>query len=168
LTLFYAFTESHESVQCFNREQNELLYEKLKEIVEKHEKAIEMCRKMSQCLSFNIFIHLLSGALVTCICALMILLAEGAEKLIFVNYIVASTCQIFVYCYGGELLVDSSTKIQLSAYNFEWHKCDIKIRKLIHMIIIRAQRKSAVDVPFFQASLETFGSVSFIGACVNL
>jgi odorant receptor len=90
----------------------------------------------------------------------MVLLADGANRLIFVNYIIASTCQVFVYSMGGNLLADSSAGIQEAAYSFEWYKCDKKVRKLIHMMMIRAQKKTAVDVPFFQTSLETFGSVS--------
>lgn len=98
----------------------------------------------------------------------MILLAEGADKIIFVNYIIASTTQIFVYSIGGSLLGDSSSRIQEYAYNFHWYKCDKRIRKLIHLMILRAQKKTAVDVPFFQTSLETFGLVSvFVAKSVH-
>lgn len=90
----------------------------------------------------------------------MIMLADGAAKLIFVNYIIASTTQVFVYSFGGDMLENASSKINFSAYNFHWYKCDKRIRKLILMIIIRAQKKTVVDVPFFQVSLDTFGTVS--------
>jgi odorant receptor len=151
--------EDHEQIERFSRGQNELLYDKLKNIVKDHEKAIKMCNKMSQCFSVNVLMHIVSSAFITCICCLMILLIKGAEKLVFVNYIAASTCQIFVYCYGGELLVASSTNIKSSAYNFPWYKCDVKVRKLILMMIVRAQKKTAIDVPFFETSMETFGFV---------
>lgn len=90
------------------------------------------------------------------------MLADGAEKLIFVNYIVASTTQIFVYSFGGSLLVDASQRIEIAAYNFHWYKCNAKVRSLILMIMIRAQKKTGIDVPFFEASLETFMSVSWL------
>lgn len=89
----------------------------------------------------------------------MILLAEGAEKLIFVNYIIASTTQVLVYSLGGNFLEDASTSVRDAAYDFQWYKCDKRIRKLIQLMMLRAQRKTAVDVPFFEASLETFGAV---------
>lgn len=115
---------------------------------------------MSRSLSPNVLIHYITSALTTCICALMILLADGAAKLIFVNYIIASTTQVFVYSFGGNMLENASTNISFCAYDFEWYKCDERIRKLILMIILRAQKKTAVDVPFFQVSMETFGTVS--------
>jgi gustatory receptor len=98
--------------------------------------------------------------MITGICCLnLIFLAEGADKLIYLNYIVASTTQIYIYSIGGNMLVESSTNVQRAAYNFEWYKCDIKIRKLIHLMIVRSQRKTAIDVPFFEASLQTFANI---------
>lgn len=117
---------------------------------------------MSRCLSPNVLLHYVTAALITCICCLMIVLAEGAAKIIFVNYIIASTTQVFVYSIGGNMLEDASTGISLSAYNFPWYKCDERIRKTIAMIIMRSQKKTAIDVPFFEASLETFTAVSAI------
>lgn len=90
----------------------------------------------------------------------MILLAEGAAKIIFVNYIIASTTQVFVYSLSGNMLEDASTGIYFTAYDFPWYKCDERICKTIQMIILRSQRKTAIEVPFFEASLETFSAVS--------
>lgn len=157
---FFSRLATHESIESFSPADNDRLYEKLKKIVIEHENLIDLCRKLSRSLTTNVLLHYLSSALITCICCLMILLAEGAQKVIFINYIIASTTQVFVYSMGGNLLADSSAKIQEYAYNFHWYKCDRKIRKLIHLMILRAQKKTGVDVPFFQTSLETFGSVS--------
>jgi hypothetical protein len=159
ITLIFYPQDSHETIAVFTPEQNDLLYKELTKIVQDHENTIRICQKMSGSLSINVMVHYTSSALITGICCLMILLAEGAEKLIFLNYIIASTTQVFVYSLGGNFLLDSSMGIQDAAYDFHWYKCDVKIRKLILMIMLRAQRKTAVDVPFFKASLETFGSV---------
>lgn len=150
----------HESIESFTPRQNDRLHDELVEIVKEHNKVIELCQKMSRSLAPNVLIHFITSALITCICCLMIMLADGAEKLIFVNYIVASTTQIFVYSFGGSLLVDASQRIEIAAYNFHWYKCNAKVRSLILMIMIRAQKKTGIDVPFFEASLETFMSVS--------
>lgn len=115
---------------------------------------------MSNSFAPNALLHIVTSAFVTCICSLMVLLANGPEKMIFVNYIIASTTQIFVYAFGGDLLIDASTGIKFSAYDFEWYKCNAKVRKMIIIIMMQTQKKSAVDVPFFEASIETFGSVS--------
>lgn len=123
---------------------------------------------MSRCLSPNVLIHYITSAVITCICCLMIMLADGAAKIIFVNYIIASTTQVFVYSIGGNLLEDASTGVNFAAYDFPWYKCDKRIQKTIQMIMVRGQRKTAVDVPFFETSLETFSVVSGVPYCVKI
>nr|QGW45394.1 odorant receptor 21 [Bradysia odoriphaga] len=150
---------SHQSIEKFSKEQNDRLYKKLTIIVDDHSTVIDVCQKMSRCLSPNVLIHYFTSAVITCICCLMILLAEGAAKIIFVNYIIASTTQVFVYSIGGNMLEDASTGIYFTAYDFPWYKCDERIRRTIQMIMIRSQRKTAIDVPFFEASLETFSVI---------
>ncbi len=162
-TIVYHFTchsEDHESIELFSKEQNDRLYAKLKVIVKDHSEVIDVCNRMSRCLAPNVLLHYFTSAVITCICCLMILLAEGAAKIIFVNYIIASTTQVLVYSIGGNMLEDASTGIYFTAYDFPWYKCDYKIRKTIQMTIIRSQKKTAVKVPFFEASLETFSVVS--------
>lgn len=92
----------------------------------------------------------------------MILLADGPELLIFLNYIATSTTQVFIYSIGGNILEDASESVKESAYSLQWYKCDIRIQKMVLMIMTRAQKKSGVDVPFFEVSLETFMAVSFV------
>jgi 7tm Odorant receptor len=148
-------------VEKFTPEQNDRLLKRLEEIVGDHDKIIGFCGKMSRNLWPNVLIHYITSAIIICICCLEIMLADGADKLIFVNYIIGSTTQVFVYSIAGNMLEDASTNIRFAAYDFPWYKCDVKIRKMILMIIIRAQKKTAVDVPFFDCSMETFGKVSF-------
>lgn len=157
---YLVHAESQESLDKFTPEQNDRLYRSLQEIVADHDEIIGLCQKMSTSLSPNVLIHYITSAVVTCICCLMVMLAEGAAKLIFVNYIIASTTQVFVYSYGGSLIDDASLSIYQTAYSFHWYKCDERIRKLILMIIMRSQKKTGVDVPFFETSMETFGAVS--------
>lgn len=157
---FHYLTGSHENIGKFSPAQNDVLLFELSKIVADHNRLIGMCEKMSRCLWSNVLVHYITSAFITCVCCLMILLAEGAAKLVFLNYIVASTTQVFVYSYGGNMLEDASTGIRHAAYSFEWYKCDNRVRELIQMIVMRAQRKSAVNVPFFDVSLETMASVS--------
>lgn len=161
-TLMFDSTESDETIENFSPEQNDRLFAKLQEIIKEHDRLIGVCKRMSRSMAPNVLLHYVTSAVITCICCLMILLAEGPAKIIFINYIIASTTQVFVYSIGGNMLEDSSTNIRYSAYNFSWYKCDGRIRKLILMIIFRAQKRTAVDIPFFDVSLETFGTVSEI------
>jgi gustatory receptor len=156
---FFMLSEGNETLERFTSKQNDHLYEKLKEIVVEHNFVIDMCNVMSKTFSPNVLIHFITSSLITCICCLMIMLADGASKLIFINYIIASTTQVYVYSIGGSMLEEASSNIAFAAYNFQWYKCDSRVQKQILMLIIRTQRKTGVNVPFFETSLETFGVV---------
>lgn len=89
----------------------------------------------------------------------MILRANGIDRLIFIFYLGAYVQQIFNYSISGNMLINSSTNIKNAAYDFQWYKCDARVRKVILMIITFAQQKVDVKVPFFEVSLETFAWV---------
>jgi len=151
--------ENHESKEKFTKEENDRLYKELMLIVKDHNDAIDFSTLTSKTLWPNVLIHYISSALITCICALMVLLAEGPEKIVFVSYIMASTTQVYVYSIGASMMEASSMEVKQAAYDFSWYKCDSRNAKVILMIMMRTGRKTGIDVPFFEASLETFAAI---------
>lgn len=125
-----------------------------------HNEAIEKCEILSRTLWQNVLFHFVLSSLIICISCLMIIKSDGVEGIVFVFYLCAYTFQIYTYSACGNLLIDSSLRVNDAAYNFHWYKCDARIRKAINLIMIRAQKKVNVEVPFFEVSLETFASVS--------
>jgi hypothetical protein len=73
----------------------------------------------------------------------------------------AATSQAVAYSVGGTVLNNSSHGIKFAIYDFPWYMCDLKVRKAILMIIQRADRETGINVPFFKANIETFGSVNY-------
>lgn len=153
------FLEHHDSLDKFSIDQNERIYKRLCEVINMHNDAIEMCALTSKTLWKNIFFLFVSSSLVICISCLMIIKSVGADRMVFILYLCAYILQIFVYSACGNLLIDSSLKVNDAAYNFQWYKCNVKIRKAIYLIMLRAQRKVNIHVPFFEVSLETFSWV---------
>lgn len=125
-----------------------------------HNEAIGMCNLMSIILWKNLLLLFVSSSLVVCISCLMIITSVGTGRIVFILYLCAYILQIFVYSTCGNLLIDASLKVNDAAYNFHWYKCNVKIRKAIYLIMLRAQRKVNVQVPFFEVSLETFAWVN--------
>lgn len=158
----HTFLEHHESLDKFSINQNERIYKRLCVIINMHNEAIEMCNILSRTLWKNLLFLFVFSSLVLCISGLMIIKSVGADRMVFILYLCAYILQIFVFSLCGNLLIDSSLKVNDAAYNFHWYKCNVKIRKAIYLIMIRAQRSVNVHVPFFEVSLETFAWVSSI------
>lgn len=114
---------------------------------------------MSKTLTLNVLSHFISASFVICICLLSLMLASGSDKIIFINYIMAAGSQVLSYSIGGTILSSASHSIKIAAYRFPWYKCDDRVRRALIMIIRRADRETGINVPFFRANIETFGSV---------
>lgn len=121
-------------------------------IVEKHNKVIEMCERSSRVVWPNVLVHFVTSAFCICISCFMTILADGVNKLPFVNYVLGATVQTLIYSMVGNALGEASTNLRDSAYNFHWYKCDNETRKLILMIMKRAQKKTVIEVPFFEVA----------------
>lgn len=144
----------------FSRVQNDRLLDKLTEIVDIHNEAIYCCNILSKALWQNILMHFACSSLIICLCCMMILKSDGIERLNFIFYLCAYIQQIFNYSISGNMLINASENIKDAAYDFHWYKCDARVRKVIFVIMTRAQQKINVKVPFFEVSLETFTWVS--------
>lgn len=145
----------------FSKEENDQLNLKLKKFVELHNETIDLCALMSRAFEPIVFLHFIAASILICTSCLMLFLAEGADKIIYLNFLVGTFSDVFIHAYVGTLIIESSKSVAGAAYNFEWYKCDLRNQKLILMIMMRAQKAASVKMPFFNASLETFLTVSW-------
>jgi len=140
----------------FNEEQNNRVYEKLKEFVKQHAALIDLCDLMTQSFTWIILCFFVSSAVLICSCCLLLFLTEGLE---WMQYFVGTLCflgEAFAFTYAGNSIINSSTELSEAAYNVDWYKCDVRNRRMILMIMTRAQKKICMKAPFFEASLESF------------
>ncbi|KAG5673639.1 hypothetical protein PVAND_003668 [Polypedilum vanderplanki] len=72
------------------------------------------------------------------------------------SYLIAYLLQMLCYAISGNMMINSSANVATSCYDFQWYKCNAKVRKVIWMIMIRAQKPVNVEIPFLEVSLETF------------
>lgn len=141
-------------------DRNNRLKIELDEFVRLHLKAFDLCDEISATFAPIIFVHFLSCAFLTCAGCLMLFLAHGAEKITYLVFVVLGFADVFLHTYSGHLIIDASESVSEAAYNLSWYECDMKIRKQILMIITRAQKASAINIPFIRVSLDTYLKVS--------
>lgn len=152
--------KSTKTDQKLTKQENDVLYEKLKKFVNFHNQTIDMCELFSRTFGAIAFLHFLAASIVICVCCMMLFLAEGLDKIIYQSYLLSALTDAFTYTYGGTLLIEASLRVKEAAYNFDWYNCDARNQQMILFIMIRARQETAVEVPFFKVSLETFVTVS--------
>ncbi|XP_017869577.1 PREDICTED: LOW QUALITY PROTEIN: odorant receptor 10a [Drosophila arizonae] len=84
---------------------------------------------------------------------------KGLNTFLYVSYTVAALSQLLIYCYGGTLVTESSTKLAIVMGSAPWHLCLPKHRRYVHLFIMRSQRGLTMAVPFFTPSLVSFTTI---------
>ncbi|KAG5669908.1 hypothetical protein PVAND_000198 [Polypedilum vanderplanki] len=149
----------NDDYEPFTNKQNIKIYHYLIEIINIHNEAIEKCRILSKVLWKNILMQFVSASFIMSVSALMLLQSNDVSMLIYVFYITSYFIMLFNYALCGNTLINASTKIQQTIYEFPWYQCDVKVRKMLLMMIIRSQRPVNLKVPFFEVNLQTFSTI---------
>ncbi|SPP79305.1 odorant receptor 22c [Drosophila guanche] len=165
------FADLHgDTVEVFTESMNVDIRRRLGVIVERHNAIIDLCTDLTRQFTVIVLMHFLSAAFVLCSTILDIMLnTSSLSGLTYICYTVAALTQLFLYCYGGNHVSESSAAVADVLYDIEWYKCDARTRKMILMILRRSQRAKTIAVPFFTPSLMAFGSIlSTAGSYITL
>jgi hypothetical protein len=94
-----------------------------KEIVKKHLKLIELCKKLEQSLWPMFYIHFLQNSSVICsIGSLIINSDDSGEKIILATFILQELCQILAICHFGQKIINASLNIRNSLFECDWYE----------------------------------------------
>ncbi|XP_055918776.1 odorant receptor 22c-like isoform X1 [Eupeodes corollae] len=138
---------------------DELLYNELSFLVKRQQKIIEMFEHFNQTYKLIIFGHFLFASIELGIVLVNIVLSTGITKMIFLTYVLGSCCQLYTYCYGAENVNQNCVKLSETLYFCEWYQCNTKIKRLVLMVLMKSQKGSLLDAPFFRPSLPLFASI---------
>ncbi|XP_064210995.1 odorant receptor 85b-like isoform X1 [Tribolium castaneum] len=141
---------------CFDRDFK-ASRERLDFCIRYHNVIIDFSERFSRCFSYVMFIHLaITGIIIGCL-ENQIVQEHQPEAMLHMGGWSTAT---FIACYGGQLLMDASTSIADEFYNCPWYEADVKMRKDLILIILRAQKALFVSTgPFNVLSFALFVSI---------
>ncbi|XP_044267457.1 uncharacterized protein LOC123013144 [Tribolium madens] len=141
---------------CFDKD-SKASRERLDFCIRYHNVIIDYSERFSRCFSYVMFIHLaITGIIIGCL-ENQIVQEHQPEAMLHMGGWSTAT---FIACYGGQLLMDASTSIADEFYNCPWYEADVKMRKDLILIILRAQKALFVSTgPFNVLSFTLFVSV---------
>uniref|UniRef100_A0A182RQI0 Uncharacterized protein n=1 Tax=Anopheles funestus TaxID=62324 RepID=A0A182RQI0_ANOFN len=142
--------------------QTQRINKELRRISKRHQEIIDLVAEVRRAFMPNVLLVYTATAIIMCIVCIALLVVEGIYKLTYLPYAFAELTLLFLYSYSGTIIRDSSEAVQTVAYDFPWYRFDRNTRHLIQMMMIRAQYGSNVDVPFFETSLASFSTVSYM------
>ena len=135
----------------------------IKQVVHQHKKLIEASNLLESIFSFVLLINFSYGSFVLClICFQLVVLDDPTQILIYGGVLVLIFLQIYLLCYHGQKLIDSSTNICNEIYDVNWDSIkDLRVKKMIVLIMRMSQSPKGVSGSgFVEICYETFTTVS--------
>jgi hypothetical protein len=147
-----------EDFRQFKGDQKEL-----RELIEKHNKLMNLSDQLEELFSGFFLINYLNGSFILCITTFQSAIAKNiSEAGAFFNYCLAQLIQLFIRSFYGQQLIDSSSQVANAVFECGWEKfADLRTKKALLMIMMRAQRPSKLTtMKFSTLSLAQFMNVS--------
>ncbi|XP_020710980.3 odorant receptor 22c-like isoform X2 [Athalia rosae] len=140
------------------------LRRELKILVERHLHLIKLAEVIEEAFNQMVLFQLVvSSTLIGIIVFHFIQSLEHADVWSFgllVFYLISQTLFVFVYCLGGQLLINESQAVGEAIYMLEWYNLPPSIAKDLMIVMIRSKTGLTISAGKFCAmNYETFSSI---------
>ncbi|PSN53663.1 Odorant receptor 2 [Blattella germanica] len=138
----------------------EKIYQYLIDCVKYHQDLLEFCKEANTLMSPMLLATLVYIQISVCVPLLLVALGRYNG---FAKYIVAVVEQFVMpcmICYYGDYVIEQSLNVQKAAYGCIWYHRSPEVKKLLQIIIMRAQKPVQFTAnSFYVVSLETLGDI---------
>lgn len=134
----------------------------IKAFVERHEKINALSVDLENTFSETFLYNFMQSSFLLCFVAFEL---SSASKLsvimLFIPYLMTALNQIFLICYLGQTLIESSVGIATGIFNCTWYTIeDPKLKRAVLLLLLRSQKAQKLTAKKFRViSLESFTSV---------
>lgn len=131
---------------------------KIRSMIIYHLNTLDVTEQLSRSFSVILFAQTLLTSVQVCVIGFQIVSGSGELMDILVNviFLCSILIQLFIYCYGGTLITSESLNINIAVQESQWYNLASEDRKMLILIMMRAQRPLRIKSGFYEASMESF------------
>jgi gustatory receptor len=132
-----------------------------KKFVEKHLELLNLVKDLNEVINEVVFAQFLLSSLQLCVLGFQVVIVQSIAGLIVpAVYGLTIIIQLFVYSFGGQLIVNSSDAVSQNLY---------KIDRDLVLMIARPHKSTMINSVFFTADLPSFLSIMrFTGSLITM
>ncbi|XP_047506331.1 putative odorant receptor 85d [Pieris napi] len=132
----------------------------LKDIVKKHQYILKLSQDLEEIFSGPNLFNVLIGSIEICALGFNLTMGKWTQIPGVVLFLMSVLLQILMISVYGEHLIMESTKISDAAFESEWYAMDVKSKKIIILIMLRANRPQTLTAYKFSViSYESFTKI---------
>lgn len=131
-------------------------------LIQRHNCLIALSVKLEKVFSPSFLFNFVQSSFVICLTAFQYTTSSEATQFLFNgSYCAATLNQIWLLCYFGQKIIDSSARVGNGAYDCSWeNSLNLKVGKALIMILRRAQTSTKLTaMNFADISLQSFMNV---------
>lgn len=132
-------------------------------LIQRHNCLIALSVKLEKAFSPSFLFNFVQSSFVICLTAFQYTTSSEATQFLFNgSYCAATLNQIWLLCYFGQKIIDSSERVGNGAYGCGWEESlNLKVGKALIMVLRRAQTSTKLTAMHFaDISLQSFMNVS--------
>ncbi|KAH8374528.1 hypothetical protein KR200_000558 [Drosophila serrata] len=133
----------------------------LKSVVDYHEELLSLSTKLRSIYMPTVFGQFVITSLQVgvIIYQLVTHMDSIMDLLLYASFFASIMLQLFIYCYGGEIIKVESLQVDVAVRLSNWYLASPRIRRSLSMIIMRSQREVLIRAGFYDASLANFVAI---------
>ncbi|XP_046803951.1 uncharacterized protein LOC111687982 [Lucilia cuprina] len=110
-------------------------------MIQYHSYLLDLSYQMNNIFGLPILLNFIASSFVICFLGFQMTTGATPETLLKLSLFLAiSIAQIYLICYYGQELIDSSVKVAKAVYNQNWPTADVRYQKMLVLITARAQK----------------------------
>ncbi|XP_044313002.1 odorant receptor 82a [Drosophila rhopaloa] len=134
----------------------------LKSLVDYHDLLLFLSRKLRSIYTPTVFGQFVITSLQVGVIIYQLVTSMDSvmDLLLYASFFGSIMLQLFIYCYGGEIIKAESLQVDFAVRLSNWYLASPKLRRSLALIIQQSQREVLIRAGFFVASL-----ANFVGIC---
>ncbi|XP_053600022.1 odorant receptor 4-like [Plodia interpunctella] len=131
------------------------------EIIKRHRELIRCIEMLETIFSKSTLLNVATSSLLICISGFNVTTIDNYILAVpFIGFLTWGMFQIYVFCYYGDLIMQTSTDVGSAVYNSQWYTADAADMKDLLFILKRSRRPCKLTAyGFAEINLRTFGRI---------
>ncbi|CAG5041090.1 unnamed protein product [Parnassius apollo] len=119
----------------------ETVINRLHQCIKQHQAALKQARLLQTYFFVPIFFQFSVSMITICVSAYLIAMESNFGNIVSMgSYLLAMMLQLLLYCYNGNKLLHESGNVKDAAYQSQWYKCSVRVRRELLMLMARTYR----------------------------
>ncbi|KAH8347265.1 hypothetical protein KR059_007813 [Drosophila kikkawai] len=122
----------------------------LQKVVAYHQRLLLLCQDINGIFGVSLLCNFVSSSFIICFVGFQMTIGGKIDNLVMlVLFIFCAMVQVFMIASYAQRLLDVSEHIGQAVYNHDWFHADLRYRKMLILIVKRAQRPSRLKATIF-------------------